>query len=104
MARVVRWTLSAAANLQDACEFVEKDSPAYASALAARVIAAAESLEEMANRGRVVPEVDRDDIREVFVHRYRLIYRVQPNVVHILALIHGARLLSVESVLKAEEE
>jgi hypothetical protein len=31
------------------------------------------------------------DIREVFAFRYRLMYRVEPKAVTIVAFIHGAR-------------
>jgi len=51
----------------------------------------ADGLVTLAERGRVVPELDDPSIREVFVRRYRLIYEVGPDEVMILAMIHGAR-------------
>jgi plasmid stabilization system protein ParE len=41
--------------------------------------------------GRVVPELEQASVREVFVHRYRLVYRVEPERIAVLALVHGAR-------------
>lgn len=43
--------------------------------------------------GRIVPEFDRDDLREVIYQNYRIVYRmvVEDNVVEILAVVHGAR-------------
>jgi plasmid stabilization system protein ParE len=38
-----------------------------------------------------VPEIDDPALREILVHRYRLIYLVLPDSVQILAFIHGAR-------------
>ncbi len=52
---------------------------------------AARSLRQFANRGRVVPEENDPDIRELFVRSYRLIYRVRPGEVQIINFIHGAR-------------
>jgi toxin ParE1/3/4 len=47
--------------------------------------------------GRVVPELGQQNIRERFVYSYRVIYEIQPEALHILAVIHGKRLLeSVE--------
>lgn len=49
-------------------------------------------------KGRMVPEYDRDDIREVFHHPYRIIYLIkdQEKIIEILSVIHGARLLPEE--------
>lgn len=45
----------------------------------------------MADRGRVVPELDEPTVRELVVGNYRLIYEVGAETVYVLALIHGAR-------------
>jgi toxin ParE1/3/4 len=39
----------------------------------------------------MVPEYERNEIREVFEGRYRIIYLVEPTQVQVLAVIHGAR-------------
>ncbi|MET0090960.1 MAG: type II toxin-antitoxin system RelE/ParE family toxin [Candidatus Thiodiazotropha sp.] len=50
--------------------------------------------------GRVVPELGQQNIRERFVYSYRVIYEIQPDELHILAVIHGKRLLeSIEDHL-----
>jgi plasmid stabilization system protein ParE len=45
----------------------------------------------MAERGRVVPELEEPTVRELIVGRYRLIYEIDGADVNILGLIHGAR-------------
>jgi plasmid stabilization system protein ParE len=45
----------------------------------------------VSERGRVVPELSQPDTREIFVFRYRLLYDVEPEVVRIVAFLHGAR-------------
>jgi toxin ParE1/3/4 len=42
-------------------------------------------------RGRVVPELGDDLVRELFVKSYRLIYEIRADKVVILAFLHGAR-------------
>ena len=54
------------------------------------MLAAAESLSVFSERGRVVPETRTQCIREVFVFRYRLMYRTSADRVEILAVLHGA--------------
>ena len=46
--------------------------------------------------GRKVPEYDAEDVRELIVRPYRIIYRIKQDQIDVLAVIHGARLLSDE--------
>ncbi len=91
MDREVIWTDTAVTDLDAAAEFISKDSPAYAATFVLRSLEAARSLRDLAERGRVVPEFKDESIREILVHSYRLIYRVEENRVSVLALIHGRR-------------
>ena len=91
MARTLGWTETATQDLQEAAEFIGRDSRFYAAALVRETRAAARSLRTFAERGRVVPEIDAVDIREIFVGSYRLIYQVTDERVFILSFVHGAR-------------
>lgn len=63
-------------------------------ALVRRIRHRARSLEELAERGPVVPVLDESTVRELVVGSYRLIYEIGETEVHVLGLIHGARDLS----------
>ena len=89
----ITWSLEALDDVDEIATFIAADSPAYASAFAQRIIAAALDLEQFPYRGRVVPELDEDSVREVYISHYRLIYFVHEQKVMILAVIHGARML-----------
>jgi len=89
--REVTWAPSAQAHLQQAASYVARDSPRAAARLVQLAIERSGSLETMAGRGRVVPELGIDSIREVFVKPYRLLYRISECEVHIVAFIHGSR-------------
>jgi plasmid stabilization system protein ParE len=89
--RGLAWTEAATRDLEAAVVFIAEDSPRYALAIYQEAKDAARSLKRMAQRGRVVPELSRNDIREIFVHRYRLIYQVTSESVVVLAFIHGSR-------------
>lgn len=88
--RTVSWTPSARDCLDDAIGFVAKDSPEAAAKVLEVVLAAVESLELFAERGRTVPEFDLPSIREIFVYRLRVIYQVSAAEVRVLAILHGA--------------
>jgi plasmid stabilization system protein ParE len=49
-------------------------------------------LREFPFSGEVVPELGREDLREVLQGSYRLIYRVSDSRVDILAVFHSARI------------
>lgn len=59
-----------------------------------RLDAAIESLDELSNRGRVVPELRVRGIttyREIIVLPYRIIYRVEPREILIVAVLDHRR-------------
>lgn len=91
MDRKVIWADAALSDLESAAEFISKDSPAYAAAFVLQSLESANSLNDLAERGRVVPEFKDETIREIFVHSYRLIYHIEDERVAILGLIHGRR-------------
>jgi len=89
--RRVTWTPEARRTLEEVVEFIARDSPDGARSVLRQALEAAASLETLSERGRVVPELGASDVREIFVYRYRLMYRVTERSVAILAFIHGAR-------------
>jgi plasmid stabilization system protein ParE len=43
--------------------------------------------------GRMVPEYEAPDLREVIERPYRIIYRIKADQIDILAVVHSAQLL-----------
>ena len=72
-------------------EHVAKDSPAYAARLGTRIVEAPRGLARFPESGSIVPEFNRDDIREVFVRPYRIVYTTREQDCFIAAVIHGSR-------------
>ena len=89
--REVIWTQSAREALDEVLDDIARDSVDGAIRILTRALEAAESLSNLAERGRVVPEVGDATLRELFVYDYRLLYRVDPDRVIIRAFLHGAR-------------
>jgi len=88
------WTDPAVEDLRSIRDHIAKDSSGFAAVFAGRVIEAVESLSNFPMRGRKVPEMGHDDIRELLYSGYRIIYRVEQERILILAIIHGARNLA----------
>ena len=92
MAKLI-WSPKATAGLEEICEYILKDSEHYAKLFAQRIVALVETIAEFPMAGRIVPEYQRDDLRERIFQNYRIVYRVKPEMVEIVAIVHGARLL-----------
>ena len=87
------WTVKARHRLQQLHDHIAEDQPENAQRFVDRLTRRADALAEHPLTGRVVEQYQRDDIREVYEGRYRMIYRVLPDRIDILTVRHGARLL-----------
>ncbi len=90
----IDWTEPSLLDLEGIKDYIAKDSAYYANWFVAKVIAAAEHLEDFPLLGRLVPEAKQENIRELLFHHYRIIYRVEAERILMLTVIHGSRDLS----------
>ena len=88
---MVEWSQPAKRDLKQIHDYIAKDSKHYAKKGVQTVIEKTENLEDYPKIGRIVPEIDDANIRELFVYSYRLIYEISPHGIEILAVIHGKR-------------
>ena len=91
MGREIIWSVWASDDLVSVAEHISRDSESYAATVVRELVAAARSLRVFAERGRRVPEYDNLSVRELIVRKYRLVYRVHPERIEVLRIIHGAR-------------
>ena len=89
----VHWTNTAVEHLLAIYERIARDSRLYARQVIDRLIGRSEQIGAFPLSGRVVPEYEAQDIREVIEGPYRIIYLVKPDQIDVLALVHGAQLL-----------
>jgi toxin ParE1/3/4 len=59
--------------------------------VAGRIVQVFERLLDFPQSGRVVPELAREDVRELLHGAYRLVYQLRGDRADILAIHHGAR-------------
>lgn len=91
MAREVKLTKRAAADIESIWQYIARDSESYASLVAASIMTAAEDLSEYPRIGERIEQVAYAEIREVPVYPYRLFYAVEETTIWVLAIAHGAR-------------
>jgi len=84
----LQWTDRARRDLLQIGQYIARDNPAAARRWIERLRDKARPL-----AGRVVPELGRDSVREVFLGNYRLIYILRKDVVTVLTVFEGHPLL-----------
>ena len=88
---MVKWSVPARNDLKQIHDYIAKDSKYYARKVIQEIVAKTETLAELPEFGRIVPEISDQNIREVIVYSYRLIYEISGVGIEILAIIHGRR-------------
>jgi len=88
------WSDRAIADLEAIGDYVARDNPAAAERWVNRLIQTVEKAAVAPLVGRQVPELGRHDIRETYLRKYRIVYRVTADQVEILTVFEGHRLFS----------
>ena len=88
----VSWSSEAIRQWQKIIASAAEYSPRHAERLAEKLMRAPDPLTHSPKMGRKVPELGRDDIRElVSVRPFRIIYQLQEDECVLLAIIHSKR-------------
>ena len=95
MARLI-WTHRALDDLEHLLAYIEQDAPLAARRLAQKIVARVESLQENPHLGGYVLEDETHTYREILQGNYRLIDRVDGDVIYLITIYHAARLLDLE--------
>jgi plasmid stabilization system protein ParE len=85
----VTWSPRAIQDLDEICEFISKGSPRYAKIFAQRLVKIVERIPDNPLAGSIVHEYASSDLRERFLHSYRL----RGEKIELVTICHGARLL-----------
>ena len=89
----VRWSLRAKNDLLDIARYIAADDAAAARAWVEKLREQVRRVAGTPHAGRRVPELQREDLREVLLRHYRIVYRVEPHGIVVLTVFEGHRLL-----------
>jgi plasmid stabilization system protein ParE len=95
---ILRWSPLALKRVEEIALYIKKDNPQAARDWIASVFSRVALLPKFPDSGRIVPEVNRDDVRELLLGAYRIIYRRRNEEVAVLTVRHGKQLLPVEEI------
>jgi plasmid stabilization system protein ParE len=90
----ITWSREASESLVDIEEFIARDSVERAIRFVDALIDHAETiLAENPRGGRTVPEIGSPNIRELIYRGYRIVYRLNGDLIEVLTVFEGHRLL-----------
>ena len=89
----VHWTRNAIGHLTNIYEYIGLNSSTYANRTVDKITRRSKQIADQPYSGRKVPEYDAEDIRELIEKSYRIIYRIKPDQIDVVAVIHGAQLM-----------
>jgi addiction module RelE/StbE family toxin len=92
----VHWTDNAVDHLANIYEHIHLNSPTYAKQIVDKITRRTVQISDQPLSGRMVPEYQTEDIRELIEKPYRIIYRIKADQIDVLAVIHAARLIPDE--------
>lgn len=90
----VLWTQTARGDLNEIIRFIAEDNPVTALSVLDRIEQRAGLLAVQPERGRIVPELREEGIRqyrELQEKPWRIVYRVEQQQVFVLAVLDGRR-------------
>jgi len=98
MAEVI-WTIKAVAQVKQIAAYIEKDSPFQARRVVQLIAKETRKLREHPRAGKMIPEVEKDQYRELRVFSYRILYKIlAENRIAIVGVVHGQRLFDSQGL------
>ncbi|MFA7173841.1 MAG: type II toxin-antitoxin system RelE/ParE family toxin [Kiritimatiellia bacterium] len=87
----VHWTKTASDHLEAIHAYIAQCSEEYAIRTVDKLTRRSQQIANYPLSGRIVPEYELDQIREVIEYPYRIIYYIKPDQIDVIAVLHGAQ-------------
>ena len=93
MAFKIIWSEPSIGDLREVTDYIAGDNQLAAERTGAAILARVKLLVDHPLIGRMVPEIERKEIRELIQRPYRIVYRVNARgkIIEILRVWHAAR-------------
>ncbi|MBF0547584.1 MAG: type II toxin-antitoxin system RelE/ParE family toxin [Candidatus Riflebacteria bacterium] len=73
---VIVWSIPARQDLRFIHQYIANDSKRYAKCVVENIITEVEKLLEFPRLRRVVPEISEENVREITIYSYRIMYEI----------------------------
>ena len=94
----VVWSFIAAGNLIESNRYIAKENPEAARVVIKDIHEAENRIKDFPEKGRVVPEIRKNNIKEIFCRGYRIIYKIETKKIIILTVRHMKQQLNKEVI------
>jgi addiction module RelE/StbE family toxin len=96
----IKWAAPARNDLDEIVEYIAQSNITYAIKILDKIEQAVKKLDISPKRGRIVPELERYGYilyREIIVDYWRIMYKIENDIVYIMVVIDGRR--NVEDII-----
>ena len=91
MAHELIWSPDSRYDLRELADYIAEADPAAARAFIQNIFNSVERLRDFPQSGRIVPEFEDPELREVIKRPCRIVYRIRSGAVEIVRVWHSAR-------------
>ena len=95
--RIIRSPL-AVERAAEIAEYISRDNPTAAEKWIDSIFSKVEQLKSFPESGRIVPEINSKDFRELIYGNYLIICRLEKIQVSILTIRHGKQILPIDEI------
>ncbi len=92
------WSPVAIERVTEIAEYIAFDNPTAAQKWVEQVFTKVGLLQSSPQMGRIVPEIEREEIREIVYGNYRIVYHLSVRKISILTVRHGKQILPEEEL------
>ena len=86
-------------QLRNIHDYIAQDSPLYARRVSEELVKKTIGLDELPRKGRMVPELSEDAVRELGLYSYRILYEIKSDeLIEVLAVIHRRQHVEAEDL------
>ncbi|MBL7207764.1 MAG: type II toxin-antitoxin system RelE/ParE family toxin [Desulfobacterales bacterium] len=92
------WSPLAVDRASEITDYIAQDKPSAAEKWIDTVFSKVEQLKSSPEIGRIVPEINDSQFRELIYGNYRIIYRIETKQISILTIRHGKQILPINEI------
>ena len=96
------WSPLAVDRASEIADYIAQDKPSAAEKWIDTVFSKVEQLKSSPEIGRIIPEINDSQFRELIYGNYRIIYRIETKQISILTIRHGRQILPINEIKAVE--
>jgi toxin ParE1/3/4 len=93
------WSPLAVDRASEIAGYIAQDKPSAAEKWVKTIFSKVEQLKSCPEIGRMVPEIENNQFRELVFGNYRIIYRIEAKQISILTIRHGKQILPIKEIM-----